>query len=289
MLSTKIRENSVGKKSSLRFPAALLIPVVALIIGAAAPEVLAWRGHGGWGGCEEGDLEAKIIYETNYSDGDTGIQIFGDGERWKKLIIIDPDGRLFFSTKAWGSSRNFGWTELFSESYEPNWIEDLSYEDSVNQFKEGTYKFLAKSVEGGWQRGCTDLSRDIPCAPDEDSLSPSEETVAVNGVECGIVLEWEHVTNTLIPDGDEAECAGPEIDVETYQVIVEDIDSENEFSIFLEAEDGTNQVTIPPEFVDAGKTYKWEVLAIADNGNQTIAETYFCTGIEGAFCPEPED
>ena len=287
MLSAKAREKSIGKMRSIRLFAVLLVTVVALIMSAAVPEVLA---SGDSGGCEDGELEAKIIYETNFSDGDTGIQIFGDGERWKKLIIIDPSGRLFFSTMAWGSSRNFGWTELFSESYEPNWEEDLSYEDSVNQFEEGTYKFFARSVEGGWQKGCADLSREIPCAPDEDSLSPSEETVAVNGEEdCGIELEWQHVTNTLVPDGAEADCAGPPIDVETYQVIVENLDTETEFSIFLEAEEGINSVTIPEEFVEDGITYKWEVLAIAENGNQTIAETYFCTGTLNAPCPEPED
>ena len=102
----------------------------------------------------------------------------------------------------------------------------------------------------------------------------------------GIVVEWAHVTEQL--DIEEEECGDDSITVETYQVIVENLDTENQFSIFLEAEPGVNQVTLPEEFVEDGATYEWEVLAIADNGNQTIAETYFCTGVEGSPCDEPE-
>jgi hypothetical protein len=36
-------------------------------------------------------------------------------------------------------------------------------------------------------------------------------------------------------------------------------------------------VTVPPEFLKPGTAYKVEVLAIAENGNQTITESEFST------------
>jgi hypothetical protein len=143
------------------------------------------------------------------------------------------------------------------------------------------YRFKGRTTDGGRLRSRAFLSHELPCAPDEDSLSPSEETVLANG----IVIEWAHVTEQL--DIEEEECGDDPITVETYQVIVENVDTENQFSIFLEAEPGVNQVTLPEEFVEDDATYKWEVLAKAVNGNQTIAETYFCTGTAADFCPEP--
>ncbi|UCE54746.1 MAG: hypothetical protein JSV31_04700 [Desulfobacterales bacterium] len=284
MLSAKVREKSIGKMSSMRLLAVLLVPVVALIMGAAVPEVLAWGGWGDWGDCEELPLEAKIIFETNFTDNDTGIQVFADGDPWKKLMIIDPDGDLMFNISTWGSLRHFGLAELFSESNEPNWTEDMSHSEILGLFDEGIYKFFARSIEGEWLKGCAELSKDLPCAP--TGLSPSNVTVLANG----ILLEWDHVTQMLVPFDDVATCSGGDIDVETYQVIVENLETENQFSIFVEAPpDGDTQVTLPPEFVENGVTYKWEVLAIADNGNQTIAEAWFCTGDVGDPCPEPGD
>lgn len=274
MFSEKVREKSLGKIRSMRLLAVFLVPVVVLILGAAASEVLAW---GEWGA-----MEAKIIFETNFTDEDTGIQIFTDGDPWKRVWIIDPNGNLIFSLMAWGNLKNFGLTELFSESNEPNWEEEMSLSEIVALFPPGYYKFIAKSVEGEWLKGWAELSHDLPCAPDEDSLSPSEETVAAEEV----VIEWAHVTGSLNINSES--CTGRPIKVETYQVIVENLETENQFSIFLEAESGVNQITLPEEFVDDNTTYKWEVLAIAENGNQTIAETWFCTGSPDADCPEPE-
>ena len=40
--------------------------------------------------------DAKIIIEINSTDGDSGIQIFLDGEGWDFVDIISPDGTTIF-------------------------------------------------------------------------------------------------------------------------------------------------------------------------------------------------
>ena len=266
----KIRKNLVGMFKKLSPMAVLLLPVIAMIMGASAPKVWAEQFE-----------DAKIIFETNFSDEDTGIQIFLDGGPWKEVEIVGPNGEIL-EIEAEGRLRNFGLTEAFFESNEPNW-EEVSLEDILARFPQGNYRFKGRATDGTRLRSRAFLSHELPCAPDENSLSPSEETVSV---EDGIVIEWAHVTEQL--DIEEEDCGDDPITVVTYQVIVENVDTQNKFSIFLEAQPGINQVTLPSEFVEDGITYKWEVLAIAENGNQTIAEAYFCTGVEGANCTEPE-
>jgi hypothetical protein len=103
MLSARIREKSVGKMRSMRLLAVLLVPVVTLILGAVAPQVWAEQFE-----------DATIIFETNFSDEDTGIQIFLDGGPWKEVEIIGPNGEIL-EIEAEGRLRNFGLTEAFFE------------------------------------------------------------------------------------------------------------------------------------------------------------------------------
>jgi hypothetical protein len=281
MLSTEVREKSNGKMRSMRLLAVLLVPVAALILGAATPEVLAW---GEWG-----TLEAKIIFETNFTDEDTGIQVFTDGDPWKKVWIMYPNGNLMISIMTWGKLKRFGLTELFSESNEPNWVEELGLSEILSLFPPGYYKFIAKTVEGEWLKGWALLSHDLPCAPDEDSLSPAEGEIKDSDED--VVISWDAVEYKL--DNATGECPEDgteedEIEIEAYQVIVENLTLEKDFSIFLEAKDEDNQVTLPEEFVTPDSVYKYEVLAIAENGNQTIAEIpFFCTDLDP--CDEPAE
>ncbi len=273
MLSAKVKK-SINKMKHLQLFVFFLAPMLALVWGAAVPDVLAW---GEWG-----ELEAKIIFETNFSDEDTGIQVFTDGDPWNMIKIRDPNWRLLFDIKAKGNLKNFGLTELFSESNEPNW-EDMSLLEILALFPEGKYKFIGRSVERKWLKGSAMLSHDLPCAP--EMLSPAEGAIVDS--DDPVVISWEAVENKLDNAAEEcSELEEDEIEIEAYQVIVENLETEKEFSIFLEAEDDDNQVTLPEEFVSPNSVYKYEVLAIAENGNQTIAETFFCTDVA---CILPED
>jgi len=274
------RQKSTGTKRPMRMLPVFLVAVATLILTLGATPSA--RG-------EVIELDdSTIIIETNFTDLDAGIQVFLDGEAWNKIVIKDPNGKKIFDVKGKGSLKNFGLTELFLESNEPE-FDELALVDILALFPEGDYEFKGKSVEKDKLTGTGTLSHDIPCGP--EGLSPAEETV-VNG--STVTISWDHVTNML--DNAAENCTGGEIPVETYQVIVENLDTENEFSIYLEAVDpgDDNEVTLPEEFIEDDTTYKYEVLAIAENGNQTIQETWFCTGPDGPGevgdpCPDPED
>jgi hypothetical protein len=284
MIRKTVNGNEVKKKSNQWLYNILLIAFLFLAIACLAPGVWAQEDDDD---DDDGPAvleDAKVIIETNFTDGDAGVQVFLDGEGWKKMAVNDPNGKKLFNIKAQGNlKKELGLTELFWESEEPEYLdpEELTLQEILELFPEGEYKFKGKTVEGDSLTGTATLSHDLPCAP--ENLSPSEETVD----DSGIVISWDPVDTALNDIGDA--CSADILTVETYQIIVEDLDSENEFNIFLPAESADNEVTIPVEFIEDGKTYKYEVLAIADNGNQTIAETYFCTGTVGDPCDEPDD
>src|SRR5215208_1172464 len=62
---------------------------------------------------------ADLKIEVNATDGDAGLQVFLDHEPWKRVKIRDPEGRLLADVQTKGRLRDFGLTELFSESSEP--------------------------------------------------------------------------------------------------------------------------------------------------------------------------
>ncbi len=78
------------------------------------------------------------------------------------------------------------------------------------------------------------------------------------------VIEWE-----LVPDPQGSRIVG-------YGVVVErESGSLRVFTADVGPE--TTSVTVPPEFMEPGTEYKFEVLAIEASGNQTIAEREFET------------
>lgn len=268
MFSTRVGKKSAGKMGSMRLLAVLLVPAVALILGAVAPQ--AWADE---------FEDAKIIFETNFSARDTGLQIFLDGGPWKEVEIRGPNGEIL-DIEAEGKLRNFGLTEAFFETNEPNW-DDMSLTAILARFPKGNYRFKGITTDGRILRSTASLSHRLPCAP--TNLSPSKP-IELNGDP--VTIRWDAVTKRL---GIESEiCDGGPITIVTYQVIVENLETEKDFSIFLEAEDYGNEVDLPDQFVTDDTVYKFEVLAIAANGNQTIAEGFFCTGEPAGGCEPPE-
>jgi len=85
--------------------------MVALVLSAAAPE--------GWA-AQIPFSKARIIFEFNSSGPDLGVQVSLDGEPWNEIKIVDPKGRTILEIEAAGRLKNFGLTELFAESNEPN-------------------------------------------------------------------------------------------------------------------------------------------------------------------------
>ncbi|MFN2431469.1 MAG: fibronectin type III domain-containing protein [Gemmatimonadota bacterium] len=238
-------------RPSRRVAAPGILPAVAALVTlvcVAAPEL-------------QGQVRfavTEIRIEVNATDGDAGIQVDLDGEAWREVTIFSPDGRRLLVVGAEGNLEKLGLTELFFESEEPS-FDELPLRDLLRMFPEGEYRFVGRTVEGERIVGVATLTHDIPAGP--VILSPREgQRVDPDHT----VIVWVPVTR---PQG---------IEIVRYQVIVErEEPTPLQFSVDLPA--SVTSVTVPPEFLQPGTEYDFEVLAIEAGGNQTITESSFET------------
>ena len=201
--------------------------------------------------------QAKILIELNATDEDVGMQILLDGEGWKKVRISDPNGRRIFEVKGKGGVGRTGVTELFFESEEPS-LAELPLEEFLARFPEGEYEFSGVTIEGDELAGVATLTHAIPDGP--VLVSPEEGAVEDPAA---TVVAWEPVADP------------PGSSIFEYQVIVERADLLRVFSVHVPAT--VTSVTVPAEFLERGRPYKFEVLAIEAGGNQTLSESFFET------------
>jgi len=222
-------------------------------------------------------VEAKLLIEHNSTDEDTGFQGFADGDPWDQLIITGPGDVDIATFTSGGGLAEFGLTELFFETAEPENAE-VPIDDVLDRLPEGTYTFTGDIVDGDESTVTAVLSHDIPAGPVLLTPEDGAEGVDPNNT----IVSWELVT---------ADIDGDEIDIVGYQAIVEELVSAEfpsgfakpVFSVYLDAI--TTQVTVPVGFLKDDACYEFEVLAIEDSGNQTLASGEFETG-EGC---EPEE
>lgn len=207
--------------------------------------------------------KTTIIIETNATAGDVGLQIFVDTEGWTLLEVFDPNGAKIFEGTAKQSLQTQGVSEFFFESSEPP-LNEVSLADFFLRFPAGTYTFKGIAGDGKPLSGKAVLNHVIPNGPVVES--PEEGEVLNAG--SPVVIDWDPVTG-LFPG------SAPGLDIVAYQVIVEQAKPQSVriFSITVPA--ATTQVTLPPELIQPGAEYKFEVLAIDAGGNQTITEGSF--------------
>jgi len=209
--------------------------------------------------------EARIFIEYNASDNDLGFQVFLDGEDWKTLRIINPNGKTVFHVEGKQGYKNLGLTELFFEGAEPS-LYEFPLADLLALFPQGEYRFEGTLAEGGSIEGQANLTHAVPAGPD---VSDSDDTVGPGNT---LVIRWDPVTDVAT---DPAGGTFPDlpINVVAYQIIV------GEFQVTLPATvpRAPMSVTVPPEFVaslEAGR-HGFEVLAIDVSTNQTITQGSF--------------
>ncbi len=213
--------------------------------------------------------QAKLLIEHNATDEDTGFQGFVDGDPWNEMTISGPGETTIVRVRPEGSLLNFGLTELFFETSEPENAE-VPIDDVLARLAEGTYTVRGLMVDGGESTLTTTFSYRIPAAP--VLVGPEDGAEEVDPM--NTIVTWEPVTTDL--DGGPVTIAG-------YQVIVEVDDDPGfpqgfahpVFSIYLPA--ASTSVTVPAEFMEAGTDYAYEVLAIEESGNQTLASAEFAT------------
>jgi hypothetical protein len=226
------------------------VAMVALILMVAAPV--------GWA-AQIPFSKAKIIFEFNSSGPDLGIQVSLDGEPWKEIKVADPQGNTMLEIEAEGRLKNFGLTELFAESNEPN-FEDVRPEDILARFPAGVYRFSGTTVEGDTLTGRARLTHAIPDGPSNVSaqLGPGNT----------LFISW-------VAPPPVSSLTGQKINIVGYQVIVERADNDQlgaATRIFDVKLPNVTKVTVPPEFLEPNTDYKFEVLAIEAGGNQSITE-----------------
>lgn len=245
--------------SGLRLFPIFLIPVVALLLAAAAPEAWAQKHRG-----EIPFSGAKIIIEFNASDNDVGVQVLLDGEDWHRLRIEGPDGRMMLDITSSGSLREQGLTELFFESSEPS-LDEVPLDVFLARFPEGTYGFEGKTIDGIQLEGNAILTHVIPAGP--EIVSPPQGNIPPMVDPGNLVIEWKAVTETMTGSRD--------ITISGYQVVVDGGNPSRRFDVTLSA--ATTSVKLPPEFLERVTEYAFEVLAIEAGGNQTITAGTFVT------------
>jgi hypothetical protein len=210
--------------------------------------------------------EAKLNIEHNATDSDTGFQGFIDSEGWKQLNVRGPQGAaLFFQGR--GKVRKLGVTELFFETVEPA-NADVPLEEVLANLPEGEYTISGPTPEGGRTSGVALLTHNIPAGP--VLLTPAADATVPVGA---LTMSWSPVTQTI---------KGEPVNIVRYQLIVEKDELPHPhaigkigLSMYVSA--SVTSVTLPPQMLEAGTMYKWEVLAIEESGNQTLSSSQFQT------------
>jgi hypothetical protein len=248
MFSAKIKEKSIGKMKSMRLLAVLLVPVVALVLGAAVPE--AWAK-------KEFDV-AELFFELNNTDGDLGIHALIDGEPWKELEIEAPNGREMLEIEVKGRLRRQGLTEIFFESAEPS-FGDLDPADFFLRFPAGTYTIEGETLRGRELENEVELTHVMPAPADGITLNGGEPIV-LEAVDCEVGRNVPSVANGSVTIVEaELEIGGEEFTSKYSVILPPDVTS----------------ATIPAEFISQTDEFKYEILAREESYNQTAIESCF--------------
>ncbi len=173
------------------------------------------------------------------------------------MSLTDPEGTTLFDVTADGAIGVQGITDLFFESAEPS-FDVQTLEELLALFPEGEYKFRGTTTGGKKLNGKSRLTHALPGAPQIDFPAPGE-LVNPNWA----IFQWQRVPN---PPGSR---------ITGYCVTIWNTSNGRTFSADLAPT--TTTITVPPEFLDAGTAYKFEVLAMERSGNRTGSNREFGT------------
>jgi len=224
---------------------------------------------------------ATIHFETNASACDMGPQIRFDTEGITSGSVKDPKGHTIYDIRSKaGMKASGGQTEGFLETVEPQITELVdalgcepsdeegvaSLDDLFDAWPAGDYTFEgeAKGVRLSSQATLTHL---IPAGPEVTAPPDGTEFPAA----ATVIIDWEPVNESILPE------LGP-VNIVGYHVIVEeDTGAEVTPEVDVDLPASETSLTIPPEFLQPGTVYRFEVLSTEEGGNQTITEGFFCT------------
>ena len=248
--------------------AALL--ATALAVGAFAQDAGAQNGE------EIPYDEANVFVELNNTDGDLGFHALIDGEAWKRLRILDPDGHIILDVRDKGALLQQGLTELFFESAEPDFGE-LTPEEFFERFPAGEYEISGVTIEGDQLESEVEFTHIMPAPADNIQISgedAAEDCDAEPLPEVGtpLVISWDEVTKSHPDIGDPTDST--DIEVVGYQVVVErEEPTLLIYSVELPAD--VTEIEVPDAFIELGDAFKFEILVTEASGNRTAVESCF--------------
>lgn len=213
--------------------------------------------------------EAELFLELNNTDGDLGIHCSVDGGPYERLKIKTEQGATALQVEAHGRAGKHGLTQLFFESAEPN-FEELPPEEFFARFPEGVYtievEYLGEEAEED-----VELSHVMPAPP---------PNVRVNGIPAAascdsdplpvvtppVLIDWEPVTESHPEIGRQGE-----FEIDRYQFFVDVGDN----SLAIDLPPTLTEFLIPESITAPGGQFKFEIIARADNLNNTAIESCF--------------
>lgn len=211
--------------------------------------------------------QAKLFFEHNSTDADTGVHGAFDTSSFAELCVYDPTGKQILAVKPQGQLLDLAMGGIFFESREPS-NKKVSIESLKASFPEGLYTVRGVSHDGKPLTGTATFTHVIPAAP--SIIFPEENAVVSSS---GLTVMWEAVTQSL---------DGAPINTTGYEVIItkEVPDDPNGFSrptFDVHVPPSVTALSVPSEFLESGTAYELEVLALEVSGNQTITVRFFET------------
>jgi hypothetical protein len=196
---------------------------------------------------------SDLFIETNATDGDTGLQLNLEGEKWDEIQIRDPEGQEeLLDVRGEGELGGLGLTELFFESDEPpfNKLPRSEFED---RFPEGEYTFTGRTIGGRELVGSDTFSHVVPDGPVVTNPTEGERVDPK-----AFTVTWKPVTK---PKG---------VEIARYIVVVTQENPVRTVEMYLRPD--ATSADVPAQFLDPGVETEVEVLAREKSGNQTITE-----------------
>lgn len=280
--------NKVKPASGLATAALLLLGLGGLPAQATAP-------CGDFGEC-------KVLVEINSSDGDIGFHFLVDGDNLIHASLYNPQHRRIFSYIARRELREQFLTETFAESAEPLCFDPLSDDDEENDDEDfvtleefldrwtaGEYHFFG--IGEGWElsHGTTNLSFNLPAAPQE--LEWEEEETEDGDVEGEISWEAGDDLGECSDGMERLPMAPADVAVRTWEVVFEpDVEDDDpvkgmKYIVRIPGDTDELEVEVPDDYLEtlpANTPAKIEIGAIGFDDNATFTEL-------GDLCINEED
>jgi hypothetical protein len=241
--------------------------------------------------------QTNIHFETNASACDMGIQMSFDTDGVTRGSVEDPHEKVVFSFRAVdGMEGTQDITETFQERVEPPIIDlqsalgceptddAISLTELLATWPAGWYEFDGES-DGVEFEGKARLTHKVPAGP--EITAPAVGAIVPH--DAPLLVKWKKVTSPILPR------LGP-VEVVGYHVLAVDVTSptlapgKTKTSFDADVSRNETSFVVPKQYLEPGRIYELEILAIEKGGNQTITEGgVFCTPpITSANCKKPE-